>query len=209
MTSIKVFFLFTSCINNIGAWTITSWVGPRINLTRRHGVEGNAKPFSGPGVEPPRNVLGGELECCCSDVGGSGIATGFYRDGFCSTGAGDTGRHTVCVEVTAEFLAFSKAVGNDLSTPMPEYQFPGLKPGDKWCLCAQRWAQAYNEGKAPKLFLRATHERTLKIAPLDVLKVFAKDLAEVAEDVELDQMRQSLNERLAKSKLKPTPPARE
>jgi len=79
----------------------------------------------GPGVMVPRNVLGGDLECCCADVGGSGIGTGFYRDGHCSTGVQDEGRHTVCIEASAEFLAFSASVGNDLSTPMPQYSFPG------------------------------------------------------------------------------------
>ena len=82
------------------------------------------------------NVLGTELTCCCSNVGGSGIGTGFYRNGFCSTGEMDLGRHTVCVRVTSDFLAFSKSVGNDLSTPMSQYNFPGLKDGDVWCLCA-------------------------------------------------------------------------
>ena len=121
------------------------------------------------------NVIGTELKCCCADVGGSGIGTGFYRNGMCSTGDQDLGRHTVCVKVTEEFLAFSKRVGNDLSTPMPEYMFPGLKGGDIWCLCAQRWAQAYNEGKAPKLYLQATHEKTLEYVPLEVLRAFALD----------------------------------
>ncbi len=88
------------------------------------------------------------------------------------------GRHTVCVRVTEEFLAYSKSVGNDLSTTMPEYNFPGLNEGDIWCLCAQRWAQAYNAGKAPKLYLQATHEKTLDYIPLEILKVFAIDADE-------------------------------
>lgn len=113
-------------------------------------------------AEAASNVLGTSLCCCCSNVGGTGIGTGFYRNGYCSTGEQDVGRHTVCVQVTNEFLLFSKQVGNDLSTPVPEFMFPGLKDGDIWCLCAQRWAQAYNAGKAPKLFLQATHEKTLK-----------------------------------------------
>jgi len=85
----------------------------------------------------PKNVLGTELQCCCTDP-----MTGFYRDGFCNTGMGDHGAHTVCAIMTDDFLAFSKSAGNDLSTPMPQYQFPGLKAGDQWCLCASRWQQA-------------------------------------------------------------------
>lgn len=141
------------------------------------------------------NVLGTELLCCCSNVGGSGIGTGFYRNGFCATGDMDMGRHTVCIRATDDFLAYSKSVGNDLSTPMPEYHFPGLNDGDVWCLCAQRWAQAYNAGKAPKLFLQATHEKTLDHVPLDVMKAFAID-AEEANAVmdKLDLQRSRLNE---------------
>lgn len=141
------------------------------------------------------NVLGTELSCCCSDVGGSGIGTGFYRNGFCSTGEMDLGRHTACVQVTDDFLEFSKSVGNDLSTPMPQYHFPGLKEGDIWCLCAQRWAQAYNAGKAPRLFLQATHEKTLDYIPLEVLKVFAIDVDESnVVSNELNAQRTQLNE---------------
>lgn len=145
------------------------------------------------------NVIGTELQCCCSDVGGSGIGTGFYRNGMCSTGDQDLGRHTVCVEVTDEFLAFSRRVGNDLSTPMPEYMFPGLKGGDIWCLCAQRWAQAYNEGKAPKLFLQATHEKTLEYVPLEILRTYALDGDEskLVMD-ELNVQRDKLDELLKK-----------
>ncbi|KAL7530898.1 hypothetical protein ACHAXR_003734 [Thalassiosira sp. AJA248-18] len=121
------------------------------------------------------NVLGTELSCCCSNVGGSGIGTGFYRNGFCATGDMDMGRHTVCIRATDDFLEFSKSVGNDLSTPMPQYNFPGLNEGDIWCLCAQRWAQAYNAGKAPKLYLQSTHEKTLDFIPLDMLRMFAID----------------------------------
>ena len=91
--------------------------------------------------EPANNVIGTALQCCCADVRGSGIGTGFYRDGFCSTGATDEGRHTVCIEATETFLAFSAAVGNPLHVPIPEYMFPGVKPGDQWCLCASRYAQ--------------------------------------------------------------------
>lgn len=140
------------------------------------------------------NVLGTSLRCCCSDVGGSGIGTGFYRNGFCSTGEQDLGRHTVCCKVTEKFLEFSKAVGNDLSTPMPEYHFPGLKEGDIWCLCAQRWAQAYNADMAPNIFLQATHEKTLDYAPIEVLKEFAIDKEEAEKILQnLNDQRDRLN----------------
>jgi len=141
------------------------------------------------------NVLGTTLKSCCADVGGSGIGTGFYRNGFCSTGEQDLGRHTVCVQVTDDFLEFSKEVGNDLSTPMPQYMFPGLKEGDIWCLCAQRWAQAFQAGKAPKLFLQATHEKTLDYAPFEVLREFALDKEEA--DQRLDDLNEQ-RERLKK-----------
>ena len=100
----------------------------------------------------PTNVLGQELQCCCRQP-----LTGFYRDGYCRTGADDKGLHTVCAQVTEEFLKFSKRMGNDLGTPRPEYDFPGLKPGDKWCLCVQRWQEALEAGVAPRVFLEATH----------------------------------------------------
>ena len=116
-------------------------------------------------VEPAINVLGGPLEPCSTDP-----VTGFFRDGHCNTCAEDLGSHTVCVEMTAEFLAWSKYVGNDLSTPRPEYRFPGLKPGDRWCLCAARFLQAHDEGCAPNVRLRATHARAADIVPLSVLK---------------------------------------
>ncbi len=102
--------------------------------------------------------------------------TGFYRDGCCNTGPEDVGSHTVCAVMTAEFLAFSKAQGNDLSTPMPEFQFPGLKPGDRWCLCAPRWQEAFAAGRAPKIVLAATHEGALEYTTLADLKRFAIDL---------------------------------
>jgi uncharacterized protein (DUF2237 family) len=101
--------------------------------------------------------------------------TGFYRDGMCSTGAGDIGVHVVCAEMTAAFLEFSKAQGNDLSTPMPAYQFPGLKPGDCWCLCASRWKEAMDAGVAPPVVLAATHAAALEYASLDELKRYALD----------------------------------
>ena len=118
----------------------------------------------------PKNVLGGDLESCCTDP-----MTGFYRDGYCRTGPEDTGRHTVCIHATTEFLAYSKSVGNDLSTPMPQYQFPGLKGGDKWCLVAMRWKQALEDGMAPMVDLEATHESTLQIVDLEDLKRYAID----------------------------------
>ncbi len=116
----------------------------------------------------PKNVLGGVLESCCTDP-----MTGFYRDGYCRTGLDDVGRHTVCIEATVEFLAFSKAVGNDLSTPMPQYQFPGLVAGDKWCLCMLRWREALHAGMAPRVYLEATHEAALTVVSLEDLKAHA------------------------------------
>lgn len=139
------------------------------------------------------NVLGTRMECCCSNVRDTGVGTGFYRNGYCSTGAQDVGRHTVCVKVTAEFLEFSASVGNDLSTAFPEYEFPGLKDGDIWCLCAQRWAQAYQFGKAPRLYLKATHEKTLDYVDFTVLREFALDGTEADEEKEvLDEKRDRL-----------------
>jgi len=118
-----------------------------------------------------KNVLGGELETCSMRP-----LTGFFRDGCCNTSYEDTGMHTVCVQVTAEFLAFSKKRGNDLSTPMPEYGFPGLKPGDRWCLCVARWKEALDAGAAPAVVLAATHEEALAVVPLAELKKRAIDL---------------------------------
>jgi uncharacterized protein (DUF2237 family) len=114
------------------------------------------------------NVLGGELLPCSLQP-----RTGFFRNGCCETGPEDVGLHTVCAVMTAEFLAFSKTAGNDLSTPMPQYGFPGLKPGDRWCLCAPRWKEALDAGFAPQVVLEATHEETLAITPLGVLKDYA------------------------------------
>lgn len=121
-----------------------------------------------------KNVLGGELQTCSMNP-----RTGFYRDGCCNTGPEDRGVHTVCVVVTADFLAFSKSVGNDLSTPMPMYRFPGLKPGDQWCLCAERWKEAMYAGKAPAVVLAATHEATLRYVTLEELEQYALDGEEV------------------------------
>ena len=114
--------------------------------------------------DTPVNVLDEPLESCSTAP-----MTGFFRDGACNTCAEDTGSHTVCAVMTAEFLAYSKYVGNDLSTPRPEFAFPGLRPGDRWCLCAGRFLQAADEGAAPKVTLAATHRRALEIVPLDVL----------------------------------------
>jgi uncharacterized protein (DUF2237 family) len=119
-----------------------------------------------------KNVLGELLAACCEKP-----MTGFYRDGSCNTGSEDFGVHTVCARMDAEFLAFSRAAGNDLSTPIPEFGFPGLRPGDCWCLCAARWKEAFEAGKAPKVRLTATHERTLEIVPLETLKRCAIDLS--------------------------------
>jgi len=116
--------------------------------------------------------LGEKLESCSIEP-----MTGFFRNGCCDTSAEDTGSHTVCVVMTAEFLAFSKARGNDLSTPMPQWGFPGLKPGDRWCLCAPRWQEAFAAGQAPRVALRATHEGALEFCTLADLKRFAVDLA--------------------------------
>jgi len=117
---------------------------------------------------PPVNVLGGQLTLCSVDP-----LTGYYRDGYCNTCADDAGSHTVAAVMTDEFLAYSKYVGNDLSTPRPEFGFMGLSAGDKWCLCAGRFLQAADEGCAPKVDLNATHERALAIVPLETLKKHA------------------------------------
>jgi hypothetical protein len=118
-----------------------------------------------------RNVLGGLLGSCSEAP-----ITGFFRDGCCNTSDEDLGSHTICVVLTADFLAFSKARGNDLSTPRPEFGFPGLKPGDRWCLCAARWREALQAGKAPRVVLNATNEAALLIVSLDDLKRHAIDL---------------------------------
>ncbi|MFQ6554160.1 DUF2237 family protein [Aestuariibius insulae] len=118
--------------------------------------------------DPSINVLGLPLAPCSSDP-----VTGFFRNGFCDTCTADQGSHTVCVSLTAEFLAFSKYVGNDLSTPRPEFRFPGLKPGDHWCVCANRFLQAVEEGCAPVVNLEATHQRALDIVPLHILEAHA------------------------------------
>ena len=119
----------------------------------------------------PKNVLGGPLQSCSDRP-----LTGFYRDGCCNTGDDDLGLHVVCVKVTKEFLEFSQARGNDLTTPHPEFGFPGLKPGERWCLCAARWIEALDAGAAPRVVLSATHEVMLDFMPLAELKKYAIDL---------------------------------
>lgn len=121
--------------------------------------------------EHARNVLGERLQTCSKSP-----MTGYYRDGCCNTGPDDPGVHSVCVQVAAEFLAFSRARGNDLSTPVPAFGFPGLKPGDRWCLCAARWQEALEAGMAPRVVLAATHEATLEFVALEDLKRHAIDL---------------------------------
>lgn len=118
-----------------------------------------------------RNVLGGPLQTCSDRP-----LTGFFRDGCCNTNDEDVGAHVVCVRVTQDFLEFSAARGNDLITPHPEFGFPGLQPGDRWCLCAMRWVEALKAGVAPRLVLAATHESMLEFAPLEELKKYAIDL---------------------------------
>lgn len=117
------------------------------------------------------NVFGEKLETC-----GEEPMTGFFRDGCCNTSEQDVGSHTVCVEVTDDFLTYSRSRGNDLVTPMPAYGFPGLKAGDRWCLCAGRWLEAQQADMAPRVFLRRTHRRALEIVPLEVLRQYAADL---------------------------------
>jgi uncharacterized protein (DUF2237 family) len=119
-------------------------------------------------IDESVNVLGQALKPCSFDP-----MTGFWRDGCCNTGPADRGQHTVCVRLTAEFLAFSRSRGNDLSTPRPEFGFPGLNPGDRWCLCAARWVEALAAGMAPKVILASTHRSVLDLVPLEVLKANA------------------------------------
>ena len=123
-------------------------------------------------MDPATNVFGEPLESCSNDP-----KTGFFRDGCCNTSDEDVGRHTVCIRVTREFLEFSRSCGNDLSTPRQEFGFPGLRPGDQWCLCAQRWQEALDAGAAPRVVLRATHAATVEIVSLQDLKRYAIDLS--------------------------------
>src|SRR5271165_700756 len=135
-------------------------------MLRDDSGNGGGRPSS------PRNVLGDRLDVCSMEP-----KTGFFRDGCCNTNGGDVGSHTVCAVMTAEFLEFSKFRGNDLSTPMPQFGFPGLRPGDRWCLCAPRWLEALEAGYAPRVVLRASHEGALDHCSLADLKRFALDLA--------------------------------
>jgi uncharacterized protein (DUF2237 family) len=118
-----------------------------------------------------RNVLGGDLEPCGTDP-----VTGFYRDGSCTCGPEDVGLHAVCAVMTAEFLAHQRSVGNDLTTPRPEWSFPGLRPGDRWCVVAARWLQAHQDGVAAPVVLASTHQRALEVVPLELLREHAVDV---------------------------------
>ena len=118
-----------------------------------------------------KNIFNEDIEECCTNP-----ITGFYRDGFCNTDKLDSGTHTVCTLITNDFLEFSKSMGNDLSTPRPEFDFPGLKEGDKWCVCANRWLEAYENGKAPRVYLRKSHQKSISIIDLEILKEYAIDL---------------------------------
>jgi hypothetical protein len=120
--------------------------------------------------DPDVNVVGGELLPCSLEP-----LTGFFRDGCCGTSEEDVGSHTVCCVMSEEFLAFSRRAGNDLSTPRPEWGFPGLQPGDRWCVCAARWLEAHRAGAAPPVVLGATHERALEVVPIDALTAFAAE----------------------------------
>jgi uncharacterized protein (DUF2237 family) len=118
-----------------------------------------------------RNVMGGELEPCGTDP-----LTGFYRDGCCTTGPEDLGSHTICAVVTSEFLEHQRRIGNDLSTPMPQFRFPGLVPGDRWCVTAANWLQAHRDGAGAPVVLASTHQRALEIVPLEILKPYSVDV---------------------------------
>ncbi|MCX4186863.1 DUF2237 domain-containing protein [Methylophaga sp. OBS4] len=122
-------------------------------------------------IDASLNVFGEPLESCSEEP-----LTGFYRDGCCNTSNADYGQHTVCIEVTQAFLEYSRFRGNDLSTPIEEFGFPGLKAGDRWCLCAQRWLEAYEHDMAPRVFLAGTHQRATEIVPIELLKEYAVDL---------------------------------
>ena len=115
-----------------------------------------------------KNILGTDLLCCCADP-----VTGFFRDGYCNTSALDTGSHVICARLTEEFLAFTKARGNDLSTPRPEYGFLGLKAGDSWCLCALRWKESFEAGVAPPIQAKATHEKALEYIDKQILEIYS------------------------------------
>lgn len=127
-------------------------------------IRSNPRNFAVNSIDLEKNVLGTDLQTCCFEP-----KTGFYRDGYCKTGSDDVGTHVVCAIMTQEFLEFSKSKGNDLITPIAYYQFPGLKPGDKWCLCVSRWKEAYESGKAPEVVLEATHEKALNYVTFEML----------------------------------------
>lgn len=127
---------------------------------------------------PDHNVLGGPLQPCGTDP-----VTGFYRNGCCSSGPEDIGLHTICAVVTAEFLEHQRSIGNDLSTPMPQYQFPGLVPGDRWCVTARNWLRAHRDGCAAPVVLAATHRRTLDVVGLEVLQPYAVDVPDDPGDL--------------------------
>ncbi|MFM7055686.1 MAG: DUF2237 family protein [Planctomycetota bacterium] len=129
-----------------------------------------------------KNVFGGDLLVCSADP-----LTGFFRNGKCETCGEDTGMHTVCAEMTAEFLQFSRRVGNDLSTPVPQWRFPGLNPGDRWCLCLPRWLQALEAGCAPRLYLKATHMSAIEHIPMEVLLEYAADAEDYVPEQPDDQ----------------------
>lgn len=127
-----------------------------------------------------RNVLGGDLEPCGTDP-----MTGFFRDGCCTTGPEDFGSHTICAVVTAEFLAHQRSIGNDLSTPLPQHRFPGLVPGDRWCVTAHNWAQAFRDGAAAPVVLASTNEKVLDVIPIEALQQQAVDVPDDLGDLEL------------------------
>lgn len=126
-----------------------------------------------------RNVLGGDLEGCSSDP-----MTGWFRTGDCRTAPGDVGSHTICAVMTAEFLAHQKSIGNDLATPMPQFRFPGLQPGDRWCVTARNWLRAHVDGVAAPVVLAATHEKALEIVPIEVLRKYAVDVPDDVSGIE-------------------------
>ena len=128
---------------------------------------------------PERNVLGGELESCSTEP-----LTGFFRDGCCNTGPDDLGSHTICAVVTAEFLAHQRRIGNDLSTPMRQYNFPGLVPGDRWCVTARNWLRAHLDGAAAHVVLASTNQKVLDLVPLAVLKLYAVDVPSDPSSIE-------------------------
>jgi uncharacterized protein len=145
----------------------------------RHARHGCASP-SDDGSMAERNVLGADLQPCGTDP-----MTGFFRDGCCSTGPEDVGSHTICAVVTAEFLDHQRSIGNDLSTPRPEYRFPGLVPGDRWCVTAANWARAYDDGVAAPVVLASTNEAVLQIVPMEALRKHAVDVPADPSSLEL------------------------